>query len=132
MGGVAVGIYGGFLVLRRCLAVFDSKETALKSIMAAQIETATTTAAKYGEYGFGVVAVCVLVTVLGLVWKKVFEPTFALQLKIAESNAQITANLSTTASTLERTMTETKHVASRNQDMLDRLQRLEENREEHT
>jgi hypothetical protein len=92
----------------------------------AQVDAAVQTASKYGEYGFGVVAVCVLVTVLGLVWKKVFEPTFALQLKIAESNAQITANLSTTASTLERAMTETRHVATRNQEVLERLRMLED------
>jgi Tfp pilus assembly protein PilE len=81
---------------------------------------------KYGAYSFGLVAVCVLLMVLGILWLKIFAPTYAMHLEIAKANAQVTANLAAMASTLERAMTETKHVANRNQEVLDRLRRLED------
>jgi hypothetical protein len=92
----------------------------------AQIEATANAVSKYGEYGFGIVSVCVLVTVLAVVWKKIFEPTFSIQLEIAKNNAQITANLSATASTLERTLNETKGMSEQQENIVTRLERLEQ------
>lgn len=82
---------------------------------------------QYGAFGFGIVAVCLLLLVISSIWQRVIKPTIDVQFKIAEQNALSTHNISVTAQSLQMSLTQSINIADRQDDILRRLERLETN-----
>lgn len=94
-------------------------------IAAITISGMSTAVTNYGDLGFGLFAVCTLVGLIVLIWTKVIKPAMEVLLKISENNTKTTENLKDTATTLERTLIETKGMTKIQADIVTRLERLE-------